>query len=458
LADGSPDKRARLADELLARPEFVDYWTYKWSDLLLVTGVRLRPKAVEAYYGWIRERVARNAPWDEIARDIVTAKGSTLENGAANFYSLHQDPLGMAETVSMAFLGMSIQCAHCHDHPLEKWTNDDYYGMANLFARVRAKGWGGDFRSGDGNRTVFVAADGEVIQPRTGRPQPPRPLDAEPIPFDDPRDRREYLADWLTAPENPYFSRAITNRVWANFFGVGIVEAVDDLRLTNPPSNPELLDALAAYLVENDYNLKRLMRVILTSATYQRSSRPVEGNETDERFYSRYYPQRLPAEVMLDALSQVTGVPTVFSQQAAPGGTVTKVDIPAGTRAVQLADTSIVSYFLQTFGRPERLITCECERSSEPSMVQVLHIMNGDTLTGKLQEQDNRLGELLAARASNEEIIDTLYLTALSRHPTEQEAGRILAVLADAAEADRRAAIEDLYWSLLSSNEFLFNH
>jgi len=270
LADSSPDKRERLVDRLLARPEFVDYWSYKWSDLLLVNGARLKPAAVKAYYGWIRERVEANVPWDRLARDLVTARGSTLENGAANFYVLHEDPLDMAETVSMVFLGMSIQCAKCHDHPLEKWTNDDYYGMANLFSRVRAK----------------------------ERPQPPRPLDGVAIPFDRPGDRRMHLASWLTDRANPYFRRAIVNRVWANFFGVGIVEKVDDLRLTNPPSNEPLLAALADYLADNRYDLKTLMRLILTSATYQRSSRSVAGNEADTRFYARYYPRRLRAEVL----------------------------------------------------------------------------------------------------------------------------------------------------------------
>ncbi|MBT6494515.1 MAG: DUF1549 domain-containing protein, partial [Planctomycetaceae bacterium] len=211
LADKSPDKRNRLVDGLLARPEFVDYWAYKWSDLLLVTGARLRPKAVESYYGWIRKQVAENAAWDDFARGVLLAKGSTIDNGAANFYSLHQDPQDMAETVSMAFLGMSIGCARCHDHPLEKWTNNDYYSMANLFSRVRGKGWGGDFRSGDGNRVIFVAAEGELIQPRTGKPQPPKPLDGEAVPFDESTDRRGHLAGWLTSPENPYFGRAIVN-------------------------------------------------------------------------------------------------------------------------------------------------------------------------------------------------------------------------------------------------------
>jgi len=446
LDDRSRDKRDKLVDRLLSRPEFVDYWSYRWSDLLLVSGKKLRPKAVKAYYKWIRQQVADNAPWDQFARDVVTARGDTLSNGAANFYSLHQDPLDMAETVSMAFLGMSIGCARCHDHPLEKWTNDQYYGMGSLFARVRGKGWGGDRRGGDGNRTVFSTTAGELIQPRTGKPQPPRPLDGKTIPFDSTVDRRIPLADWLTSPSNPYFSRAIVNRVWANFMGVGLVEKVDDLRLTNPPSNAALLDALAEYLVKNRYDLKRLMRLILTSKTYQRSSQPLPGNRADTRFYSRFYPRRLRAEVLLDAISQVSGVPTKFK-----GWKV-------GTRAMQLPDSDVASYFLKTFGRPERLLTCECERSNEPSMVQVLHLVNGNTFNQKLAAKKNRIGQLLAAGTPNERIVEDLYLTALSRKPTPREKRQLLGVLAKTSPAQHRIAVEDLFWSVLSSKEFLFNH
>lgn len=354
----------------------------------------------------------------------------------------------------MAFLGMSIGCARCHDHPLEKWTNDQYYGMANLFARVKGKGWGGDFRSGDGKRTIFITEEGDLIQPRTGKPQPPRPLDGEPLPFEDSSDRRVELADWLTSPENPYFSRAIVNRVWANYMGMGIVEAVDDVRLTNPPSNEALLAALSQHLVKNRYDLKALMRLILTSETYQRSSEPLEGNKPDERFYSRYYPKRLSAEVLLDAISQVAEAPTKFA------------NYPDGTRAMQLRDASVDSYFLQTFGRPDRLITCECERTSDPSMTQVLHIMNGDTLNEKLSRKadekaktaDNRIGKLLNAKAETGAIVDEIYLAAFSRLPAEEDRKELLEVLASVPDAEKRESLEDLAWSLLSSKEFLFNH
>lgn len=479
LASNDPDKRTHLVDRLLVRPEFVDYWTYRWSDLLLVSGDRLRPDAVKAYSAWIREQVEKNTPWDQIARGVILAKGSTITNGAANFYALHQDPLDMSETVSTAFLGMSINCARCHDHPLEKWTNDEYYGMASLFARVRGKGWGGDFRAGDGNRTIFLADRGEVIQPRTGEPQLPKPLDGEAIAFDAEGDRREHLAQWLTARENPYFSRAIVNRVWANFMGTGLVEAVDDLRLTNPASNEALLNYLANDLVDHQYDLRQLMRQIVLSDAYGRSSQSMEENAKDDRYYSHFRPRRLSAEVMLDALSQVTAVPTEFK------------DYPAGTRALQLKDAAVGSYFLSTFGRPARLLTCECERTEEPSMTQVLHLMNGDTLMKKL-ESDKCVVNTLFATGKDESpktdsspenskeaapasantlanrpdlsgpeltaAVTRLYLSAFSRYPSGDELRQIHEVIDQTPISARPTALQDLLWSLLTSREFLFQH
>lgn len=440
LGDASSDKRDKLIESLLERPEFVDYWAYKWSDLLLVNSEKLRPPAMWAYYTWIRNQVEANTPWDEFARQVVTAKGSTLENGATNFFVLHQDAPDVSETTTVAFLGMSVNCARCHNHPLEKWTNNQYYALANLFARVKLKA-----APGDGNTIVFAAAEGDLIQPLTGKPQPPTPLDGEPLPLDAPQDRRRHLASWLTSPDNPYFSRAITNRVWANFFGVGLVEMVDDMRLTNPASNDALLNAAAKFLADHRFDLKVLMRAILRSKTYQRGSQPLAENKADMRFYSRYYPRRLMAEVLLDAMSQVTAAPTRFG------------DYPLGWRAMQLPDANVNSYFLRTFGRPERLVTCECERTAEPTMVQVLHISNGSSLNDKLQAKGNRLERLLAAETPDDKLIDELYLSALSRPAREDEKLRLLAVLAEPGQ-DKRQVLEDLYWSVLSSREFLFNH
>lgn len=443
LADTASDKRDKLIAALLDRPEFVDYWTYKWSDLLLVNSAKLRPPAAWAYSQWIRKHVAGNTPWDVMARDLITATGSTLENGAANFFVLHDDPAEMAETTTVAFMGMSINCAKCHNHPMEKWTNDQYYAMANLFSRVRQKA---PPTAGDGNIIIHSAATGELNQPLTGKPQRPQPLDGQALTFEASEDRRHAVSTWLTSRENTYFSRAIVNRIWANFMGVGLVELVDDMRQTNPASNEPLLAALSNHLIEQKYDLKALMRTILQSQAYQRASTPLPGNADDRRFYSRYYPRRLMAEVMLDGLSQAAGAPTEFK------------DYPLGWRAMQMHDPAIASYFLKTFGRPERLLTCDCERTDEPSMAQVLHIANGDTLNAKLRAKNNRIEQLLAANASDEKIIEEAYLAGVSRLPSDAEKKALLTELSGAKAQEKREMIEDLFWSILSSREFLFNH
>ena len=441
LADEKVDKRDALIESLLEREEFVDYWTYKWSDLLLVQSKNLKPAAMWSYSRWVRNNVAANTPWDVLVRRIMTAQGSTLENGGANFFVLHDDPRLMAETTSQAFLGMSINCAKCHNHPMEKWTNDEYFGFANLLARVRTKAG-----STDGETVVFVANKGDVIQPLRGKPQPPQPLEGKALPIEDESDRRDELAEWLTSPKNPYFTRSIVNRIWANYYGVGLVDAVDDLRVTNPSSNEELLSASAKFLAENKYDLKALMRAILQSETYQRTSRALPENMGDTRFYSRYYPRRLMAEVLLDTVSQVTGSPTQFK------------DYPEGWRAIQLPDSNIESYFLKSFGRPDREKTCECERTAEPSITQVLHISNGDTLNKKLTAKGNRLEKLLSDKTASEKMIEELYLSALSRYPTPPEKAKLMEAIEEAEDKERRQALEDIYWAVLSSREFLFSH
>jgi len=386
-------------------------------------------------------------------RQLVTAKGSTLENGAANFYALHEDPPNLAETTSQAFLGMSINCAKCHNHPMEKWTNDEYFGFANLFARVRTK-----TGAGDGEKIIFVTGEGNLNQPLTGRPRPPKPLDGKPLPLDDPNDRREALAGWLTSRDNPYFARAIVNRIWANFFGVGLVEKVDDLRITNPASNEKLLSAAAGYLADQHFDLKALIRAILQSETYQRSSQALPENTADHRCYSHYYPRRLLAEVLLDAYSQVTGVPSEFRIDLRNQNRGLGERYPLGLRALQLPDTKVFSYFLKTFGRPDREKTCECERTAEPSVTQVLHIANGDTLNQKLAAKDNTITKLLAAHTPEETLVQEVSLACLARFPTPVEKEKLLKALADAQDSERRAAVEDIYWALLSTKEFLFNH
>lgn len=441
LASKAKNKRDKMIETLLNRPEFVDYWSYKWSDLLLVETKKLKPAAMWSYYNWIRNNVAANTPWDKFARQLITAQGSTLENGAANFYVLHEDPRAMSETASQAFLGMSIQCAKCHNHPMEKWTNDQYYKMANLFARVRAKNG-----SGEGDNIIFVANSGDLVQPLTGKPQPPTPLDGTPMALDSSDDRRAHLADWLVSRDNPYFTRAIVNRIWKNFYGAGLVENVDDLRVTNPASNEKLLSAAAKYLADQKFDLKALMRTILQSETYQRTSTVLPENAADTRFYSHYFPRRLMAEVLLDTLSEAADAPTEFK------------GYPKGWRAMQLPDSNVDSYFLKSFGRPDREKTCECERTVEPNVTQVLHIANGDTINKKLEAKQNQIARWLAEKAPAEIIVEEAYLTALSRLPSPVEKQKILKVLAEAGEKDQRPVIEDMYWAILSSKEFLFNH
>lgn len=459
LSDRSPQRKERLIDLLLARPEFVDYWTYKWADILLVSGAKLRPAAVTAYAEWIRDRVAENTPWDQLVREVVTARGSSTENGATNFFAVHQDPETLAENVSQAFLSLSINCAKCHNHPLEKWTNDQYYAFANLFSRVRAKGWGAEARSGDGLRTLYVESRGDLLQPKTGRPQPPAPLDGQPLPLDDVSDRREPLADWLTAPTNPYFTRAIANRVWANFFGVGLVEPVDDLRATNPASSEPLLAALSEFTIQQGYDLKKLMRLILLSETYARSSTPLPENRDDRRWFARAYPKRLMAEVLSDAITDVTGVRERYTETLlADGSTQKLVGQDADSRALQLNDSTVKNYFLETFGRNAREITCECERSSQPSLVQVLHLSNGTTLNDKLAAKAGRITQLLATDPQPVELIERSWVLALSRKPTAAERKPFEDMLAAAGPDEQRAIVEDMYWALLTSREFLFRH
>jgi hypothetical protein len=457
LEDKTPDKRNVLIDRLLARPEFVDYWTYRWSDLLLVNSEKLKPNAMWAYYRWIRTQVEQNTPWDQFSREVLTATGSTLDNGAANFFVLHPDATELMENTSQAFLGMAINCAKCHNHPLEKWTNDQYYALANMFSRVKMKDL-----TGEGNTLVISAVEGDLIQPRTGRPQPPAALDATPFALTDTKDRRAEFAAWLTAPENPYFARAIVNRVWANFMTVGLVEAVDDLRLTNPASNEVLLNALADYLKQEKYDLKKLMRLIMQSAAYQRSSTILPENAVDRRFYSRYYPKRMMAEVLLDSISQVTGVPTDFDRESGDRRNRNLKGrgemYPTSLRAIQLPDSNVYSYFLKSFGRAQRLLTCECERTDEPSMIQVLHLANGETINEKLADPTSIAAKLHKDKRSAAEIVETAYLGTLTRYPSAAEKAKLLAEWERTAEDERRPWIEDLYWSLLSSKEFLLNH
>jgi hypothetical protein len=453
--DTRPDRRARLIDGLLDRPEFVDYWSYKWSDLLLISSRKLPQPAMRAFYQYVRQSVADNQPWDQFARGILTAQGSNLQNGAANYFVLHKEISDLTETTSITFLGMSVTCARCHNHPLEKWTQDQYWGMANLFARVGIKNGdrGGEF-------LVQSLAEGDVLHLRRGVPMPPTPLDAKPVAGG--TDRRQYFVEWLTQADNPYFAKALVNRVWRNFMGRGLVEAEDDLRQTNPASNEELLTALAKDFIAKKYDVKGLMRTIMNSAAYQRSAAPLPANKADDRYYSRYLIRRLPAEVVLDAYSYVTKVPTAFTKVTvgSSGGDSPTGDYPLGTRALQLPDTQLVSQFLDAFGRPERGQTCSCERQQESSVTQALHLNNGQTLNDKLRAKNSRVEEWFKENVNDQEAIRRVFELALCRPPSAEEQARFTKILAEAAQdpqTTRREMLEDLFWSVLTGREFLFN-
>ncbi|MBA4187479.1 MAG: hypothetical protein C0467_05615 [Planctomycetaceae bacterium] len=458
LADKDSKKREKLIDKLLERPEFADYWAYRWSDLLLVSSRRLQQPAMWAFYRKIRQSVADNQPWDKFARGILTASGSSLSEGGGNYFVLHKDVAALAEATAITFLGTGIGCAKCHNHPLEKWTQDEYWAFANLFSRVGLK-------NGDRPGEVLVQSrlDGEALHLRRGVAMPPMPLDGKPLALDAATDRRAYFADWLTAPNNPFFAKAVVNRIWRNYMGRGLVEAEDDLRVSNPASNIELLDALAADFVKNRFDMKRLMRSILGSAAYQRSSQPLPANAADDRFYSRYLVRRLPAEVILDAYSDLTGVPTLFNQiKTAAGDSASAVTTyPAGTRAMQLPDSLLLSRFLEAFGRADRVATCACERTADASVTQALHLNNGITLNDKLRDKQSIVTKWLDAKLTDAEIVDCVFLAALTREPTSSEKKRFVALLAESEKygpKSRREGIEDFVWAVLTGREFLFNH
>jgi len=450
LADKSPDKRAKLVDALLQRDEFVDYWAYKWSDLLLVNSKKLRTNAMWAFYNWIRDSVKQDKPWDQFAREIFTGTGSTRQNGALNYFVLHKDVIQLAENSTQAFMGQRLTCARCHNHPLEKWTQKQYFEFANLFSRVGVK-------NGDdaGESIIYAKASGDINYPKLSRPLPPTPLDGKSISLDSPEDRRIAFANWLTSPKNDYFARSIVNRVFGNFMGRGLVDPIDDVRATNPPSNEELFQALTKDFIDHGYDIKRLIRTVMNSTTYQLSSEANATNQDDKTFYSKYIIKRLPAEVLLDSMSQVTGVPTQFA------------NYPAGTRALQLPDTQVVSQFLSVFGRPARNICDSSERSVDATIAQALHVINGDTLNKKLSNPDGYIALMLKLGLSDNRIVELMTLSAFSRYPTDAERTEMTGLLAKARlttgttesqKDSRRQAIEDMVWAMLTSKEFMFNH
>jgi hypothetical protein len=443
LADKSPDKRTKAIDKVLARPDFVDFWALKWGDLLRINRDSMNERGMWSFHNWVRGQLRDGKPVDEMVRDIVTAEGSTYTEGPANYFMASRNPADWAETTSQLFLGVRIGCAKCHHHPFEKWSQDDYYGMTAFFVRLGTKG-SQEFGIFGREQVVYLKSTGEQGHPRKGGLVKSRPLDGEPM--DDPIDRRVKLAEWMTAPGNPFFARNIVNRFWGYTMGRGLVEPIDDMRATNPASNPELLDALAADFVKNKYDLKHLLRTIMNSRAYQLSSIKIPANEQDAMnvHYTRYTVRRLTAEQMADALDFATG-----TREKYPG-------LPLGTRAIQLPDTGVKSYLLDVFGRPPRQITCECERASQPNIAQALHLLNGDALNKKIANATGRIETQLKAKKTNVQIVEDLYLSTLSRTPNQDEIDRAERWIREAPTP--REGLQDLLWVLLNSREFMFNH
>jgi len=431
-----PGSRAQAVDRLLARPEFADYWALKWADVLRVDRQKLQAKGALVFYEWLRESFRQNKPYDRFVREILTAQGSSERVGPVNLYRVLTTPEQTASSISQVFLGVRIECAQCHHHPFDKWGQDDFYGMTGFFTRVK--------RDRDGNAVdLSIGPAVPVKHPRTGATVPPRALEAPPAEPGPEADPRVALADWMTSRDNRWFARAIANRLWAHFFGRGLVEPVDDMRDTAPASNEPLLSALARHLVESGFDLKALMRAIVLSAAYQRSSAPNGTNAADGQNFSRAYWKPLPAEVLLDAISQATGSAERFPL------------LPAGTRAIQVWDNRLKHYFFEVFGRPLRTTACECERISEPSVAQVLHLMNAPEIHAKVRDPEGRVRRLLRSAASASEIVEELYLATYGRKPDDGERRAAAAYLEG---GDRARSVEDLLWALLNTKEFLYNH
>jgi hypothetical protein len=426
----SARKRQKAIDRLLRRPEFTDFWTLKLADMLLIDSKRLGDEPARAYHDWLREQVAQNTPLDQVVKTLLTAEGDVARNGPANFYRTASDPRDMAEFVSRTFLGVRVQCARCHHHPFDRWSQDDYHAFAALFARV---GY-------DGTR-VAVKDRGEVEHPKTGKPVLPRLLGGAGLPAA-PLDRRAALSEWVTSAQNPFFAPAVANRVWKHLMGRGIVEPVDDVRATNPPSNPALLRALAAEFTRSGYDLRHLVRTIGSSRTYQLTSRTTGINRQDDRFFSHATLKPLPAHVLADAVAQATGVPDEFA------------DAPPGTRAIQLADARAASYTLDVFGRCPRATGCEDPTQFGGGLSQALHLINGAVINAKLRS--GVVERLLADSRSDREIVEELYLRTLSRFPAASERAHWERTLKAAAK--RKETAEDLLWALLNAREFAFNH
>jgi hypothetical protein len=453
VADSDPAKRDKLVDALLETPEYTYYFANKWADILRVKrrGMPVNAQGTFAFHSWIREAIAADKPYDEFARAILAATGSETAYPPTVWYKELLEPQQFVDDTAQVFLGLRLACAQCHHHPYEKWSQDDFWGIAAYFGRVgrKVKPMPGGYAGAPATvQTIFTLSSGSVINKRTSQPAVMKPLDGKPVeiaPGDDPRQK---LVDWMVDAQNPFFARAVANRYWAHFFGRGIVDPLDDMRVTNPPSNPQLLDALAKDLVEHKYSLKHLVRTICKSRTYQLSSVPNDFNKHDKQTYARYYPKRMSAEVLFDAVCMVTGSPAAF------GGL--PQDKHAPKRAIMLPDEAFTSYFLDVFGRPQRISACECERVSEANLAQALHLLNSDEVQNKLAQAGGRADTLVKDPRPDAEKVEELFLWAWAHKPTAAQLQVALAHVAQNSQ-NKKIAYENILWALLNTKEFVFN-
>jgi hypothetical protein len=468
LADARLDKRARLVDSLLERPEYAEYWALRWSDLLRNEEKQLDRKGVTVFHEWLRKSFAQNKPLNQLARELIAGRGSTYKEPPANYYRALRDPYSRAEATAQVFLGIRMQCAKCHNHPFDRWTQDDYHRLASFFARVQyrivanARKDKFDKHEFVGEQVVYQDDSSEVKHPATSAVVKPRFLGGPPLEeiarsgqtarsgASAADDRLLRLADWVAAPENPFFARAQANRLWSYLMGRGIVEPNDDFRLTNPPVNGPLLEALTVDLVKHRFDQKHLIRTIMNSRTYQAGAQPNPSNAADETHFSHTQVRPLPAEALLDAIAQVTNTPVQFDgyPEVKRAGRLPSMPGPRRGRSLQEAYR-----FLRAFGKPERLLSCDCERSDNTTLAQVLQLITGNIVNQALARPDNRLGKLLSAGRSNGAIIDELYLASLCRFPSAAEQSALEERVRKAA--GRREGLEDVLWGLLNSKEFL---
>ena len=445
LADKSADRRAKLVDQLLDSDDYAEFWTLKWADILRSNNAKVTPTGAHKFQRWIYEGVRNDRGWDQFAYELLTASGSAYENPPANYWRAARDPQDATETTAQLFLGIRIQCAKCHNHPFERWTQDNYYGIGAAFTRIgRQKVGDAAAPTAPTDEVIYVTKSGESTQPRSGKQMKVHLLLKGDVDVPADEDRRAVFAKWLVAGDNPFFARAAVNRIWGHLMGRGIVEPVDDFRDSNPPSNAELLDELAKQFAQNKFSQRWAIRTIMLSRTYQLSSKKNSFNTTDEIYHSHANTRLLAAEQLLDAICQVTGVNENY------GG------MPAGTRAIELPSPPTDNYFLKVFGQPQREMACQCERSSESNLSQALQMINGPTVHNKLRDANGRIHAAIKAGKTDDEIITTLYLAALSRNPVAAEVEAAKKHLA--ANMDRNLALEDIGWAILNSKEFLFQH